>query len=311
MKTKIRQVTFALCTLAVASFAQAQQFVGLGIGGTTLTSFGTNGVSSAPAPITGLTGGDSIIDIDFFSSGNGLLYGLGSSGTLYTINYSFGGLSAVATINNGPVYTPAVGGGATSIGTPTAIDFNPMADRLRVFSGTANYRITPGAGGILSDDGQLTYGDATVPNLVAAAYINNIDNPASTVLYSIDASLDMLVVHSGGPQFSMLTAQDLLQVGGVGAAIDFQAGMTGFDVLTVGGVNTAYLSNGNTFYIVNLNMGQVGGAAGDLTNAFTVTGLGAGITDFAVVIPEPSTYALLAVGLAFGFFVLRRQRARA
>ncbi len=311
--TALRLSALALCSLALASVAHAQSFVGLNTGGRSLTTFGTNGNSTAPVAISGLSTGDSIVDIDFFSSGGGQLFGMGSSGTLYTI--AFNGLTAVATVNNGPVYTPAVAGGTTTIGTPTAIDFNPAANRLRVYSGTANFRITTGAGGILSDDGQLAYvaGDprfGMTPNLVAAAYINNdMDALTGTTLYSIDATFNTLVVHpaTGGPQFSMLQTQDVLTLGGI--MIDFGTD-TGFDVLTLGGINTAYVSNGNTFYTVSLNMGMVGGVAGDLANAFTVTGLGAGITDFAVV-PEPGTYALLTVGVAFGLLAFRRRQARA
>ena len=167
----------------------------------------------------------------------------------------------------------------------------------------------------MTSDGTLTYisGDpqfGQTPNLVAAAYVNNDNDPATgTTLYSIDATFNTLVVHpaSGGPAFSMLQTQDTLTLNGV--MLDFLASNTGFDVLTQGGVNTAYVSIGNVIYIVNLNGGAVGGVAGDLTNFTTVTGLGAGITDFAVI-PEPSTYALLGVGLvAFGLFHLRRTRS--
>lgn len=302
---KIASLKVAVCAAVAAAVAGAggtalgQSFVGLGTGGTTLTSFGASGVSGPVIPITGLAAGDTIVDIDFFSSGTGQLFGMGSSGRLYTL--TTGGATSVATLNAGPVYT-ADGAGGTSVGTPVAIDFNPAADRLRVFSGTSNFRITPGTG-LLTSDGPLAYvaGDARfgfAPNLVAAAYINNFDAPASTTLYSIDADSNSLVVHSVGPQFSTLATQELLQVGGAGAAIDFLAASTGFDVLTVGGVNTAYVSRGNTIYTVTLNMGMVGAAAGDLTLFTTVTGAGgtAGITDFAVI-PAPGAAVVALAGL--------------
>lgn len=299
---KIKITALALCSLAIASLAQAQTFVGLQTGGLSLTTFGTNGVSSTPVAIVGLGGDDTIIDLDYRVA-TGVLYGMASSGTLYRIDPATG----AATLDVVP---------ASSIGTPTAIDFNPAADRLRVFSGTSNFRVTPGTG-VVSSDGELTYiaGDpqfGQAPNLVAAAYVNNDINPGTgTTLYSIDATFNTLVVHpaSGSPQFSMLQTQDTLTL--MGVMIDFLATNTGFDVSTVGGANTAYVSSGNTIYIVNLNMGMVGGVAGDLTSFTTVTGPGAGITDFAVVaIPEPSTYALLVAGLV-GLGLLQRRRAQA
>lgn len=312
MKKKILHTTIAFCTLALASLAQAQFFVGLNTGGTSITTFGGDGVSSAPIAITGLSGGDSIVDLDFRPS-NGLLYGMGSSGTFYQIS-----LAGVATVNAGPVYTPNMGETATSLGTPTVIDFNPAVDRLRVYSGTTNYRITP-TSGVINEDGQLMYvvdpmnpdpQEGMTPNLVAAAYINADTDPGTmTVLYSIDAMFNTLVVNQVGPEFSTLRTQDILQLGGMGPAIDFLAGNTGFDVLTLSGMNTAYVSNGNTFFIVNLNMGMVGGVAGDLTNAFTVTGPGGTITDFTVI-PEPSTYVLLGVGFV-GLALLARRRSQA
>jgi Domain of unknown function (DUF4394)/PEP-CTERM motif len=278
-----------------------------------LTTFGADGVSSAPSSIVGLSATDTLVDIDYFNSGNGQLYGMGASGTLYTLN--IGGATTTATVDSGPAYTPAVAGGVTSVGTPLAIDFNPMADRLRVFSGVNNFRITQGTG-LLSNDGPLTYvaGDpqaGQTPNLVAAAYVNNFDGPPSTTLYSIDASSNSLVVHSVGPQFSTITTQDELQVGGAGAAIDFLAGNTGFDVLTLGGINTAYVSSANSIYTVNLNAGGVGDPAGDLTLFATVTGAGSvgGITDIAAI-PEPASLILASLGLGGIALVCVRRRQK-
>lgn len=309
---KLSSLTTALGLALVGSATApglAQNFVGLNTSGLSLTTFGPDGIASAPAPIVGLSAGDSLIDIDYFTSGNGLLYGMGVSGTLYTL--TFGGVVANAAIDSGPVYPPAMPGGPTTIGTPTAIDFNPAADRLRVFSGVNTFRITPGAG-TLSADGVLTYvaGDpqfGMAPNLAAAAYINNFDGAAGTTLYSIDATSNSLVVHSVGPQFATLTTQDELQVGGVGAPIDFLAGTTGFDVLTTNNMNIAYVSNGDTIYTVRLNMGMVGDPAGDLTLFTTVTGAGSGITDFAVVIPAPGAAVCGLLGaICFG---ARRRRS--
>lgn len=305
-----RSLTLA-ASLALASSALAQNFVGLNSGGISLATFNTSGVATT-LPIIGL-GADPLVDIDYRVQ-DGLLYGMATSGTLYKLTLNVG--TATATIDVAPPYTNT-GGGAAITFTPTAIDFNPAANRLRVYAGTANYRLSPSANTTTvgaTSDGTLTYDAGSMfagqtAALAAAAYINNdTDAGTGTTLYSIDAARDYLVVHpaSGGPAFSLLTAQDLLQVGGTGPMIDFADGTTGFDVLTVGATNTAYVSNGNTIYTVGLNGGLVGGTAGDLTLVTTVTG--ASITDIAVI-PEPTSAALLAG--AMGVFGMMRRRRNA
>lgn len=82
----------------------------------------------------------------------------------------------------------------------------------------------------------------------------------------------------------------------------FDAGTnTGIDILTSGGINTGYFSNGNDVY---LNDVGVAVTAGQLTFLYTVaptTG-----TPRSIAVPEPTTIGLLALG-AFGLFVRRRR----
>jgi hypothetical protein len=210
---------------------------------------------------------------------------MGTSGTLYVLGSS--GAATVDVLN--------------AIPGASVIDFNPMANRLRVFANTTNFRLTPGTG-VITNDGTLTYnaGDpnfGATPNLVAAAYTNNIAGPASTALYSIDASLNTLVLHISGPSFSTLTTVGTLTLGGL--TFNAIAGITGLDVLTIGGVNTAFLSSGNSLYTLDLSTAV-------LTSMGTFSGVG--LRDIAAV-PEPSTYALLGLGLLGGFFMLRHRRS--
>ena len=279
-------LTFTSLFLALAGFAQAQSFVGLGSGGATLSFYNGSGSTPTTVPVTGLNGGDSLVGIDYFSSSNGQLYGMGTSGTLYVLS-STG--AATVDVSN-------------AIPGATVIDFNPMANRLRVFANTTNFRLTPSTGTVTMD-GTLTYaaGDpnaGATPNLVAAAYTNNFAGPTSTALYSIDASLNTLVLHTNGPTFSTLTTVGTLTLGGL--TFDALPGVTGFDVLTVGGVNTAYFSSGNNLYTLNLTNAV-------LTSSGTLAG--PGLRDIAVVVPEPSTYALLGLGLLAGFLVMRNRRS--
>jgi len=269
----------------LASSANAELIVGLNAAGQ-LVSFDSSAagavLNTSPA-ISGLSAGDSITDIDYYPV-TGALYGIGgSTGTLYRIDR----LTGVATVDAVP---------QSSLGGPTDIDFNPAADRLRVFSANdANFRLTPSVNtagptgansGLVTADGTLSFGaGGPNPNLVGNAYTNNFDGTAATTLYSIDADLDALVIHSGGPAFSTLASVGLLGVN-VGQNVGFDISITG----------ATFVSNGNDLFSVDLTTGA-------LTPIGTIGG-SVPITTIAVV-PAPSAAALL--GLAIPAFFRRRR----
>ena len=292
----MKKITFSLLAasgllIAAAASAHAQAFVGLGSLGNTLSVFSAPGAVPNQYSVTGLTAGDSIVNIDYFTSGTGQLFGMGSSGTLYSLAQS-GTNTYAATIN-------------ISNGVPgaTVIDFNPAAGRLRVYAGTSNYRITPTTGAFNSD-GELAYAAGDVnsgafPNLAAAAYTNNFVGSTATALYSIDYALDALILNTNGPAFSTLTTVATLTLGGV--RFDVGSATTGFDITTLNGVNTAYVTSRNNLYTVDL-------ATGVLTSLGQQRGTNIIDVTFTPV-PEPGTYALLAAGaLLLGFVVVRRRR---
>lgn len=291
----MKKFTFTLLAacglLATLSSANAQSFVGLGYDGNTVSTYSAPGVMPTSYAVTGLNNSDRLIGIDFFTSGTGQLFGMGSSGTLYTLAQS-GATTYAATVN-----------AAYAVPGATVIDFNPMANRLRVYAGTSNFRLTPTVG-LVTNDGTLAFinGDpnfGTSPNLTAAAYLNNFAGTGSTALYSIDSSLDALILNVNSPAFSGLTTVGTLTLGGV--RFDVGQGTTGFDILSIGGANTAYLSSGNRLFTVNLGNGT-------LTSVGTQ--LGTNIIDVAFV-PEPGTWALFIVGAAVIGFVVRRRRMAA
>ncbi len=70
-------------------------------------------------------------------------------------------------------------------GTNFGVDFNPVADRLRVVSDARqNLRINVATGAVTTD-GNL---DFVAPDVVAAAYTQSFARPASTRLLAIDAA---------------------------------------------------------------------------------------------------------------------------
>lgn len=156
-----------------------------------LVSFDTDTPNVATGmPITGLTGDEMIVGIDFRPA-DGQLYGLSSDSRLYTIDPA----TAVAT---------QVGSdGAFALqGLEFGVDFNPVADRLRVVSDFAeNLRLNPVDGTLTATDTDLAYAPGDInagPEaiVVASAYTNNFVGAASTTLYGMDPSLDILVTQN-------------------------------------------------------------------------------------------------------------------
>ena len=269
--------TVAAIALSLPAFTTARAATAYGLTSSGLLQFDTSNPGSITntAVFTGLSSGDSITDIDFRPQ-NGTLYGLAQTGRLYRINTLTG---AVIVDTSG------------AMGTVQRMDFNPVANRLRVFSAAdQNYRITPGTG-LVSTDGVFSFaaGDVNAganPALGSAAYTNNFVGAPSTTLFSIDTDLDVLISHSAGPQFSTLNT-----IGSLGVNV---GNSVGFDI--VDGDNKAFVSNGQDLYSINL-------ATGALTGIGTIGG--SGVLGLAVV-PEPAT-AGLGLMAAFGF-LLRRHR---
>jgi hypothetical protein len=190
-----------------------------------------NALVSAAVPITGLATGDFIVGIDFRPA-NGQLYGLGRLSNLYVIDVSSG---VAGLINKTGTFSPALQG------TSWGFDFNPVADRIRVTSNTAqNLRLDPNIGVVTSEDTPEAYkaGDANSgPGTIAgAAYTNNVAGGANahaaagtTALFVIDNAKSVLALQDP-PNAGQLTT-----VGPLG----FQVGTSdvGFDI--VPGTNRA------------------------------------------------------------------------
>ena len=131
--------------------------------------------------ITGLTSGQTLRAIDFRPA-DGQLYAFGSSGTsgqLYTLNLATAVLSAVG----GPF---TMTGNTSSL---VSIDFNPVADRLRVVTGSGqNYRVNPVDGTLASTDTAI----ASSAIVADVAYSNNVAGATTTTLYGYEYNTDRL-----------------------------------------------------------------------------------------------------------------------
>ncbi len=272
---------------AFAAGAHADPVVGLTINNA-LVSFdsATPGTVSAPVAISGLQAGESILGIDFRPA-NGMLYGLGSTSRLYTINASTGAATAV-------------GGQFTTLlsGSVFGFDFNPTVDRVRVTSNARqNMRLNPITGAIASVDGMLAF-DALdpnagkTPNVVGSAYTNNFAGATSTILYNIDGALDILV-RQDPPNDGTLKTVGFL---GIDTGV-----LVGFDIATSNGAAFAALDiagfGQSTLYQIDLVTGNAIFRGGIVTDH---------LSDIAVAVPTPGSVALLGVAGLVG--LRRRQR---
>jgi hypothetical protein len=254
--------------------------------------------SSAPTNIlsgvyvSGLQPNEFIQAIDFRPLTN-VLYALGSTNRIYTLDLATGAATAIG----GP-FGPALNG------TAFGMDFDPLTGLIRVHSDVQqNLRISPMTGAVISVDPNLFYaagdpGAGQDPSIVASAYTNNTPNAQTTTLYSLDSVRDVLVRHQGAPGFAeMVTVASLTNAAG-GAPINL-GNYTGFDIDPAGVAHIAWNNASSLYGTLDLTTGQV-------SNIASIGG-GLFVRDIAVVIPEPTTLAAAGLGV-MGLAMRRRGR---
>lgn len=245
-------VAFVSALTVVAAVASARveaaetSLIGL-TDGNTLVRF--NSVEPAFAKtiqVTDVSG--TLVGIDFRPS-NGLLYGVTDQSIVYTIDPDTGKATQVSTLSL------AFTGGINS-----GVDFNPVADRLRIVaSNDQNLRVNVDTGAV-ADEGDGVPGDRNLaysttdintgkdPNVTAAAYTNSVAGATTTRLYNIDTTLDILVIQDPPNNGTLVT------VGSLG--VDFGS-RTGFDIfLDRNGVNYGFAVSNSVLYAIDLAIGK-------------------------------------------------------
>ena len=242
-------------SLLVANAAQAGSIIGLVDGKSIVT------IDPATRKVTGaaeIKGAASVVGIDVRPA-DGLLYALTADGGIFTVDTKTGQATAKSRLSE-----------ALKTGTTVTVDFNPVADRLRVItSDGTNLRVNVDDGKAIVD-GALKFkdGDAQAgktPNVIAGAYTNSANpKPAATALYDIDAAGHLL--SQAPPNDGVLNT-----IGMLGVKID---GPVAFNIVNKGEDNAAWLATGGTLYSVDLKTGKA-------TAAGKLEGLKGELTDIA------------------------------
>ena len=202
--------------------------------------------------ITGVQAGEKIVGIDMRPV-NGQLYGLGSTGRLYTFNLSSGAAAMVGAV-------PLV-----ITGTDFGFDFNPTVDRIRIISNTGqNLRVNPNDGLIAATDLPLNPG---TPAVTAAAYTNNFAGATTTVLFDMDTNTDRLLKQDPPNNGTLVDVGPL----GINATT-----MNGFDIGGTSGTAYAILTVGTSAAIYTINL-QSGAAAKTVDFSKAVQGMAVGL----------------------------------
>src|SRR5262245_27533396 len=211
--------------------------------------------------MVGLDGGASLIGFDVRPA-DGKLYGVTPQGAIVTVDVKTGKWEKKSQLSE-----------KLPEGATFSVDFNPVADRMRVLSSTGmSYRINV-EDGKATVDGALKYADADAmkgmqPKVTAAAYSNSYAGAKETALYDIDVAHGTLVKQAP-PNDGILNT-----IGKLGVKVD---GPVAFDIWSDGkGGNTGWLLAGGSLYTVDL-------ATGAAKSFSQVSGLKGRIGDIAIL----------------------------
>ena len=199
----------------------------------------------------------SLVGIDVRPA-DGMLYALAADGTLYTI--ALDGKAKKSKLET-----------MLTAGTSATVDFNPVADRLRVIgSDGTSLRVNVDDGKVIKD-GSLKYADGDAnkgkaPKVMAGAYTNSVKGTKETTLLNVDTTTGALVKQAP-PNDGILNT-----VGALGPKVDVIA----FDIWSDGTKNEGWAMTGDQLWSIDL-------ASGKATPVAKIEGLGGVVTDIAIL----------------------------
>ncbi len=215
---------------------------------------------AASAPMA-ISGADKVIGIDVRPA-DGKLYGLTAGGQIVVIDHMSGAATPGSMLSE-----------KVPLGPRPVVDFNPVADRLRVIAADgASLRIDV-ATGATTVDKPLNYDAADAnagkkPAVAAGAYTNSAKGAKATELFHVDGGTGALVLQSP-PNDGVLKTRGMV---GVTAPADVV-----MDIASDGeGKNTVWLIAGGALFTLDL-------ATGKATQVGAVKGMSGKLVDIAIV----------------------------
>jgi hypothetical protein len=255
----------SLLTLAVAglgvSTVNAATLAGLQ-DGTTIVWIDTDAKK-----VTGsvkLDGGASLVGIDVRPS-DGKLYGVTPSGDIVIVDAKTGKWTAKAKLSE-----------ALPAGAMVSVDFNPVADRMRIITSTGMSLRVNVDDGKATVDGALKYAETDAnkgkqPKVTAIGYTNSFAGTKETALYDIDAATGMFLKQAP-PNDGVVSG-----IGALKVAVD---GPIAFDIWSDGkGANVGWLLAGGALHSVDIatgaakTIGPIAGLAGRVTDIAILPGM--------------------------------------
>jgi Domain of unknown function (DUF4394) len=191
-----------------------------------------------------------------------MLYGVSTDGKIVIVDPATGKTTMKSQISE-----------ALPKGVEMVVDFNPVADRMRLIGSDGTSLRINVDDGKATVDGRLKYAETDankgkMPKVVLGAYTNSFAGTKETALYDIDVANGVLVKQAP-PNDGILNT-----VGPLGIKLD---GPVAFDISSDGkGGNAAWLMAGAELFSVDL-------ATGKATSAAKITGVTGKIIDIAIM----------------------------
>jgi hypothetical protein len=214
---------------------------------------------AASAPMA-ISGADQVIGIDVRPA-DGKLYGLTATGQLVVIDHMSGKATPGSMVSE-----------KVALGPRPVVDFNPVADRLRVIAADGvSLRINVDTGATIVDK-PLNYDAADAssgkkPAVAAGAYTNSMKGAKATELFHVEGATGGLVLQNP-PNDGVLKTRGMVGITGAPDVV--------MDIANEGeGKNTAWLIGGGTLYTIDL-------ASGKATQVGAVKGMTGKLVDIAV-----------------------------
>lgn len=251
-------LALATAVTALAAPALAGTAVVL-TGDNTLTAVDTTSwKASAPMMVKGVTG--KLVGIDVRPS-DGMLYGVTADGTVVTIDTKTGAATMKSKLET--FLKSGVGG---------SVDFNPVADRLRII-GTDGTNLRANVDdGKVTVDGALKFAETDMhkgetPMVTAGAYTNSMKGAKETALYDIDTKIGGLLKQAP-PNDGVLGAVGKAGLAGKTVAFDIESDGNGG--------NTGWVVTGTTVHKIDL-------ATAKTTTIGDISGLKGTVRDIAIL----------------------------